>query len=183
MAGSLLKNLQMFISVCGQDAMPNVVLATTMWGEVRKETGERREKELMGSFWKDMLAAGCTVERFEDTYESAWLIIDRATQDWANVQVSHEMVDRRLKLSQTTAGITLNNELKRLIKARKDASRKLRAQTKKQDNTLIVEELNMRQVEIDKQISQTADELRNLKIPLAAHIRIFLASLRLWRSD
>ncbi|KIM73947.1 hypothetical protein PILCRDRAFT_716716 [Piloderma croceum F 1598] len=178
MAGSLLKNLRMFISLCGQEAMPNVIIATTMWGEVKKENGERREKELKETFWKDLMDEGCRVERFEDTYESAWFIIDRlATEDWAKMRLSHEMVDRRLTLQQTEAGITLNNELKRLIKARKDASRRLRAQAKKQDNSLIVQELNVQQAEIDEQITKTAGELQKLKIPFAAHIRTFLSSL------
>jgi hypothetical protein len=86
------------------------------------------------------------------------------------------MVGRGLQLKQTTAGVTLNNELKKLIKARKEAARKLRAQAKKQDNALVVEELNQRQSEIDKKIVQTANELQELKIPLTAHIRAWFSS-------
>jgi hypothetical protein len=168
----------MFVSLCGQEAMPNVVIATTMWGEVRTENGERREKELKETFWKDLLDEGCRVERFEDTYESAWLIVDRlAMEDRAKMRLTHEMVDRRLTLQQTEAGIILNDELKRLIVARKEASRRLRAQAKKQDNALIVQELNVQQAKIDEQITQTADELQKLKIPFAAHIRKFVSSL------
>jgi hypothetical protein len=178
MAGSLLKNLRMFVSLCGQEAMPNVVIATTMWGEVKQENGERREKELKEAFWKDLLDGGCRVERFKDTYESAWFIIDRlATEDWAKMRLSHEMVDKRLALQQTEAGMTLNIELKKLIQARKDASRRLRAQAKKQDNTLIVQELNVQQAKIDEQIMKTADELQKLKIPFVARIRSFVSSL------
>jgi hypothetical protein len=118
MAGSLLKNLRMFIGVCGQKAMPNVVLATTMWGEVRMETGERREKELKESFWKDMLEDGCRVERFKDTYESAWCIIDGLGQNNSMpIQLQLEMGDRGLRLDDTQAGIILNKDRK--------ASRKL----------------------------------------------------------
>jgi len=161
--------------------MPNVVIATTMWGEVKTEYGERREKELKDTFWKDLSDEGCRVERFEDTYESAWLIIDRlTTEDWAKMRLSQEMVDRHLTLQQTEAGITLNDELKRLIKARKDASRRLRAQTKKQDNTLIVHELNVQQAEIEEQIIKTADELQKLKIPMGAHFRKFVSGLKIF---
>jgi len=73
--GSLLTHLQIFSSLCGQNAMPNVVIATTMWSKVRKEEGDQREEELKCDFWKDILAGGCTVERFLSTYESAWCII------------------------------------------------------------------------------------------------------------
>lgn len=34
-----------------------------------------RETELKRVYWEDMIAQGCGVERFEGTYESAWLII------------------------------------------------------------------------------------------------------------
>jgi hypothetical protein len=179
MAGSMLKHLRMFRSICGQEAMPNVIIATTMWGEIKEANGARREEELKRDFWKDMVADGCRIERFMDSYESAWFIIDRLSeQERAKVQLSHELVERRLRLKQTTAGVTLNDELKKLIKARKEASRKLRAQVKQQDNALVVEELNQQQTEIDKKILQTANELKELKIPLTEQIRTFLQGLR-----
>src|ERR1700685_1400775 len=111
MAGSIMKHLQMFKSICGQEAMPNVIIATTMWGEVNEAHGARREEELKRDFGKDMVTDGCTIERFMDSYESAWFIIDRLSeQERAKVQLSHELVERRLQLKQTTAGVTLNDE-------------------------------------------------------------------------
>jgi len=178
MKGSVLNNLKMFTAICGKEAMPNIVLATTKWGEVIMAAGERREVELKEDFWKGMIADGCRAERFKDTYESAWFIIDCiSAEGLATVQLSQEMVERRLKLKHTQAGITLNNELKRLIKARKEASRRIRAQAKKQDNALVVQELNKQRVEIDKKITETADELQKLKIPLASHVSIFIKGL------
>jgi hypothetical protein len=55
--------------------MPNAVIATTMWGRVRGTEGEKREARLKSKYWADMIAQGCRVERFQDTYESAWDII------------------------------------------------------------------------------------------------------------
>ena len=75
MTGALLKNLQMFANLCGQKAMPNVVIATTMWDRVSKEEGNEREDELKRDFWTGMVADGCRTERFENTYDSAWCII------------------------------------------------------------------------------------------------------------
>ena len=91
--------------------MPRVILATTMWGEVREKTGERREKELKENFWKDMLEDGCRVERFEATYESAWHIIGSLGQNNPMpIQVQLEMGDRGLRLDDTQAGIILNKD-------------------------------------------------------------------------
>jgi len=75
MGRSVLTNLQILTSLCSQQAIPNVIIATTMWNDVREETGVRREGELKKYFWNEMLANGCRTERFEDTYESAWRII------------------------------------------------------------------------------------------------------------
>jgi hypothetical protein len=80
MTGSMLRNLELFASLCGQKAMPNVVIATTMWGKVEKEEGEQREAELKSEFWAKMQADGCKTERFENTYDSAWHIIGRPAE-------------------------------------------------------------------------------------------------------
>jgi hypothetical protein len=130
MTGSLLKNLRMFMSLCGQEAMPNVVLVTTQWKRlVNMAEGERWEAELMDGFWKDLLNDGCKVERFEDTFDSAWNIIDRHERDRASVQISHEVFERHLRLKPTEPGTTLHDKRK-LLQDRKVAGRKLRARTK-----------------------------------------------------
>jgi chromosome condensin MukBEF ATPase and DNA-binding subunit MukB len=174
MTGSVLKNLEMFATLCGQKAMPNVIIATTMWGEVKRENGERREQELKRDFWKGMVADGCRTERFKDSHDSAWHIIGNlAKKDRAPVLLSHEIVDTHLRLNETQAGIALNKELEKLIKDRKDAARRLRDQVQNQNNELVVQELNKRQAEIEEKINQTADQLRELKIPFTRRVRLF----------
>lgn len=76
MTGSDLDNLRMFTILCGQRVMPHVVITTTMWSKVTNEEGEAREGELKIKFWKNMIAGGCRIERFKDTHDSAWSIID-----------------------------------------------------------------------------------------------------------
>jgi len=65
----------MFAKLCGPQAMPNAVIATTMWDNIWERTGVDREQELRAQFWNSMLADGCRLERFQNTYESAWDII------------------------------------------------------------------------------------------------------------
>ena len=135
--------------------MPNVVIATTMWRRVWGTEGEDREARLKSAYWADMMAQGCRVERFRDTHESAWFIIDGRFEKDAKVRVSREMVDRRLQLKQTQAGITLNNELKKSVKTRKEAARKLQAQLKQKNNELVMQQLRKTQTEIDEKIVTT----------------------------
>jgi len=171
----MLKNLHILANLLGSKAMPNVVIATTMWKKVTEEEGIAREKELKSKFWNEMLADGCRIERFTDTSDSAWEIIDGpAKTDGAQVLLPHEMVDIRLQLNETGAGVALNKELEKLIKDQKDAARRLRELVNSQDNELVVQELNGRKAELDETIRRTAAQLRQMKIPLTRKVRLFL---------
>jgi len=175
MTGSVLKNLQIFASLCGHKAMPNVVIATTMWGKVSKEEGNEREDELKRDFWREMVANGCRTERFENSHDSAWRIIHSLSMPHpAQVLLPTEIVDDKLRINETAAGVTLNKELEKLIKAQKNASRMLEQQAKRQGNELVVHELNERKVQIDEKILQFSNQLRELKIPFSRKVHFFL---------
>jgi hypothetical protein len=103
----------MFASLCGQTAMPNVVIATTMWGEVREANGIRREEELTRDFWKDMVADGCRIERFKDTRESAWDIVGK--NSGTTLLLQKEMGDNGKSLEETEAYKTLWRSLQWIV--------------------------------------------------------------------
>ncbi|KIM76264.1 hypothetical protein PILCRDRAFT_12872 [Piloderma croceum F 1598] len=77
MSGSAMKNLQLFRSICDKKAMPNVAIVTTMWSKVGREDGILWEEVLKKEVWDDMVVNGCKIERFEDTYQSAWDIVNK----------------------------------------------------------------------------------------------------------
>jgi hypothetical protein len=110
MGRSQLKNLELFTKICGQKAMENAVLVTTMWSEVLEAVGVKREEELKRSFWKDQVAAGCGIERFEATQESAWRIIGNIVEKnlGMNVRLQEEMGDGGKTVNETEAGICAN---------------------------------------------------------------------------
>jgi hypothetical protein len=180
-AGSVLKNLEMFASLCGQKAMPNVILATTMWGSIEKASGVQREKELKAEYWRDMLDDGCGMERFENTYESAWRVVDSlGGRDRARVLLPSEIVDTKLLLNETRAGITLNKQLDRLIKDRRQAARQLRDTEMQADqgNEQLAQELNEKKANIEKQIRETAEQLRQMKIPFSRRVQLMFKGKR-----
>jgi hypothetical protein len=74
--GTPFRNLGMFADLCGEDAIRNVILATTMWSRVDEDVGTRRENELKQKYWKTMLDNGSTTIRFSDSFESTWDIVD-----------------------------------------------------------------------------------------------------------
>jgi hypothetical protein len=176
MSGVALKNLSMFSGVCGQDAMPNVILVTTMWDEVKQEAGERREKELKETFWKDMLDEGCNTRRFNHTTESARDIIKLLfDKEQETLQLPKDIVDTQLLLRETKAGITLHKELQKLIRDQKDATRRLQRQVERQSNKQVEQELRKTKSEIEEKIRQTADELRELKIPFRKQVLLYFS--------
>lgn len=169
MGGSPLKNLQMFASMCGGDAMPRVVLGTTMWGEVAKGTGERREGELKSKFWADMIDQGCRMVRFGDSYDSAWDVIGKLPAAKEGVIISHEIVDDKKRLNETAAGAKLNEELEKLIAQQEAAVKQLAQQSERTNDPAIVAELE----KVERRINVVAAELEKLKIPFTRRVLAF----------
>lgn len=121
MYGSTLRNLKMFRDLCGENPMRNVVFATTGWGTAEKsgELAKAQDNEIAlredASFWEPMIRRGATMAKFGDTRDSALHIISALVE--ANpvvLQIQHELVDQSKNLIDTTAGHTVNEEMKRL---------------------------------------------------------------------
>jgi hypothetical protein len=112
MSGSQQKNLRIFKSVCGEGDMQNVVVVMTMWNRLGDcQEGERREIELKQCYWGDMMAEGCMVKRFQDTYQSAWDIIGRfektaSGEDMHRVQgVEKRVAQMKAELSRSVGAL------------------------------------------------------------------------------
>lgn len=120
MGGTAQTNLFTFQKLCGQKALTNVILATTMWERVSEQEGIEREEELMRTdhFWGGMIAHGSKVLRHMNTPESALKIIehfikiDRSPERPKMVlALQEELVDQELTLDQTGAGQEVDHGL------------------------------------------------------------------------
>ncbi|KAG8757894.1 hypothetical protein FRC14_001244 [Serendipita sp. 396] len=108
-SGPARRNLEMFAALCGKDAMPNIVLVTTMWDLVTAEEGEARVEELKEHFWNEMLDNGGITQRFDGTSESVWKILSDLPNDGTDLQIRKEMSRRRKALHKTKAFWALND--------------------------------------------------------------------------
>jgi len=98
----------MIEGICGPRAMKNVVLATTMWSNVRKDDGDTREIELKKGLWEEILKSGSDPMRFEDNFESAWKIVDSIELDnTTGTEMEDEMA--RMKFQDTGAAKAAKN--------------------------------------------------------------------------
>lgn len=115
MGGASLRNLKIFQKLCGQAAYRNVVLTTTMWdtlqssGDMLRE-GESNERQLLSDeeWWGAMTRHGCRVAKHAGQVASARKIIGQFISNRNPrliLAIQEEMVDRRLALEDTAAGL------------------------------------------------------------------------------
>jgi hypothetical protein len=162
--GSAIKNLRMFQQLCGDDGLPAVVFATTMWDALREgdETGAlARENELISrpEFWGLMLQKGSRVFRQDKGFESATQIVDYliSRQSTILLDIQCEMAESSLSLDQTTAGQEVSND----VNSRKA---KLENDIREQENA-IQEELRQLVNDIREQENAMQEEvLRKIRL-------------------
>ncbi|KAF8811579.1 P-loop containing nucleoside triphosphate hydrolase protein [Phlegmacium glaucopus] len=135
MGGSPMKYLKMFQNLCGNEALKNVVLVTTMWDEVEDEEGRNRETELTAKYWNSMLELGCRTSRFYNNTQSAWDIVSQFQDARCTVLLQKELVDLRLELSETSAGRTLFSMLIEFIKRIKELLTQIEAKLKQNQSS------------------------------------------------
>ncbi|KAG8832427.1 hypothetical protein FRC18_005070 [Serendipita sp. 400] len=185
MKGSVLKNLRMFASICGNVAMPNVVLVMTMWSLLpRRVIGKLRQEELENDFWISMLKEGCRVAEFGDSYESAHMIISgekeislsHPKKGQEGILLSIQLVDQGRKLGETEAGITLKQQLTQLIRDKKEANKRLKERGKQQNNPVLKKYVEAESERIERSIEDVSEKLRRLGYSFPTAYKRFLSS-------
>lgn len=84
--GSERKRTRLFEKICGQNAFPNVVIASTMWSKVKRSdkkqvTASIEERSTSADFWGYMLNHGARYTEHQDTKSSALKIISMILQN------------------------------------------------------------------------------------------------------
>ncbi|KAG6907316.1 hypothetical protein DXG01_009435 [Tephrocybe rancida] len=166
MLGTSRKNLDMFVRLCGPDAIKNVILATTKWDELpSNEMGEMRESQLKGEHWKHMVELGSRIHRFDCSQRSARRIVNYilAKDPLDAVQIQTELVQIGDILAETEAGRTLRFTLQELLKMQKHVSANLRSG---QEDPDMAEEA----VKNEEKIRVTLKQIKELNVPLSRKI-------------
>ena len=81
MFGASRENLETFKKICGNDALKNVVIGTTKWGDVSLEKGQQREQQLKDIYWGEMLQQGSVTMRVHADSSSAWKIVNHILEN------------------------------------------------------------------------------------------------------
>ncbi|EJD50945.1 P-loop containing nucleoside triphosphate hydrolase protein [Auricularia subglabra TFB-10046 SS5] len=126
--GAAAKNLRMFAGVCGQAAMPHVVLCSTMWDNLQDPAvGEARERELCDGFWKDMIADGAKVMRHDGSAETAQRVAESLVlRPLIKLQLQRELGRTGVALSETAAGREVGIDLAGAIEKHREEIARLK---------------------------------------------------------
>ncbi len=110
--GAAIKAFEIFKRICGETALKNVMLITSMWSKMDEDTGSRKEAELRKRFWPYMLERGSKMSRFYDSRESAIALVSQLLNSIPVVlTLQREIVDAGLKTKDTTAGAYVHDDL------------------------------------------------------------------------
>ena len=124
-----LRNWRAFEKICG--GFKNVVIATTMWGEVEPGLGERRAEKFQDSC--KLRARGWSMQPFRRDHATAagvLLPILEHTTPRQPLQLQREISDLHLSLKQTTVARDLLLAIEALIKStEQETEETLRAMT------------------------------------------------------
>ena len=106
MSGSAQRYFEMFMRLCGERNLENVILLTTMWSELKDEgKGFERERELRADFWTTMERRGSTIRQFDGSKSMAeGFIIKMLRKPEIVLDIQEELVDQGKRLDQTKAG-------------------------------------------------------------------------------
>jgi hypothetical protein len=173
-----LKNLGMFRKLCGEQALQNIILATTMWGEVEEEVGLQREKELEKTYWKGMIMQRSKVSRFLNTHKSAWTILDNFLQpahEQQSVQLQKDMVDLQWQLSETKAGKKLYGQLVAIVKKQQLTLQKIRDESKWHGQNYVPQALKNQHESLRKELRNTVAQIQTLQIPVGMQLQSILS--------
>jgi len=185
MAGTPLKNLQVFQELCGKNALKNIVLVTTMWDDVEESTGAAREDELTKEYWNDMIRLGSRTARYHNTVNSAWDILKvflaEARKRHATL-LQQELVDMHKRLGQSHAGRKLYGELGELVRRQETILAQLRdaSETSSGLNAATLQQLKEQSEEVQVQLQETMAEMQRLNVPLASRLKYFIAARLKW---
>ncbi|KAF9259855.1 hypothetical protein L218DRAFT_963229 [Marasmius fiardii PR-910] len=109
MSGSSARSLKLFMKLCGNKQLRNVIIVTTRWGMVDLATAERRESQLRNLFFNGVLSRGAMLARHANAREEALNILRQSLtiameSPLLPLQIQVEMGDQRKKFMDTGAG-------------------------------------------------------------------------------
>ena len=173
----------MFEKLVGERNMRNVILLTTMWGNLPpSEDGEMRVRDLTGKgkFWGGMIASGATHERYHGTKTDAHRIVKRMLKNQPVALQTQEELGRGTRLVDTAAGKEVSERLEEMqakhAKEMEDLKEQLELASQKKNDKLL-EEVKVLHENVESQQKKAAEAQKSLYEAEIESLRGRLANL------
>ena len=170
----------MFGRLCGDISLPRTRLVTTRWDIIKdKALARDREDELKreGDFWRTLIDGGAVAKRFDNASASAWDIVEGILEIGKasdGLLLQEELVEQQKRLNETEAGKILYTRLQKLLAEQRKMLKELSEEAKLQNDPALAKSLQQEYDKIDAQLQKTFEEMKEMKIPLSRHIRLWL---------
>ncbi|PPR03423.1 hypothetical protein CVT24_012692 [Panaeolus cyanescens] len=118
MGSTAIHHLEVFLNLCGNSSLANVVLVSNMWDELKEEIAVEREKHLKSVYWNQLIQHGARTARHDATAASCRRIVDlilKAPRNKTTLLIQNEMVDKQLPFHSTSVAATLKKRLLEVI--------------------------------------------------------------------
>ncbi|CCM03858.1 uncharacterized protein FIBRA_06008 [Fibroporia radiculosa] len=108
MSGTGRENFRLFRKICGDAAMKNAAIVTTMWTKGNQAVEAAREEQLRTNFFRDAMDRGASLYRHDNTQASARkILLDTLGKMPKVLRVQEELVDQHKSIPETDAGMQL----------------------------------------------------------------------------
>jgi hypothetical protein len=167
--GSEAARTRLFRKICGENAFSHVVIASTMWADLKdKSQGESRVEQRVNSedFWANMVDHGAMVYNHQNTKASAHTIIRKLLyKSKVVLQMQDELDKNNGRLQYTSAAQQLDSDLGRAsAKEREKLNEVLQElQTARYDRLALQKELAQLQAKLS-QLEQQRTTLQTANV-------------------
>jgi hypothetical protein len=155
-AGSV---LSLFRELVGDEALGNVVLATTHWSKVKEAdmpAAVVREHQLRENYWTEMLDHDSITQRFDGTKSSAeGIVAQLIARNHVVLQLQRELVDERRVLGRTGAGALLKPKVDRKLEDTRKEVRRLKSELEGVGSN------NTKRLRIERQVWEAEQQIAN----------------------
>ncbi|KZT74202.1 P-loop containing nucleoside triphosphate hydrolase protein [Daedalea quercina L-15889] len=153
------ENFRLFEKICGEGAMKNVLIVTTMWEDVDERIGQAREQELATKslFFQTAMKQGASMDRLQNNPDSAkWVVSRFLPNPYRRLQMQRELVDENKQVPETEAGGILSDILKQQQERHQREMNKLREELQRESDRAEMSRIR-------EELRRTKEELRRVK--------------------
>ncbi|KAK8087911.1 P-loop containing nucleoside triphosphate hydrolase protein [Apiospora hydei] len=166
--GSDASNLTLFSKICGEDSYKNIIFVTTKWDLIDDEKAVKNEAQFKEKYLSFHIQLGARLMRHRNTSETALRVVSSILgQSETVLKIQKELVDGRMGLKDTVAGLHLATSLQQSVESSSKRLAKFRNEWRAASSPIVrealeaamaTEETKLRNSKIDQEKLESANQ-------------------------